>query len=52
MYTEEIIAFVKIFDFRFSMDLHALGCPENDLTFLENVCLAVCTILWILYLKN
>ena len=28
---EESIGFAKIFDFRFSMDLHVLRCPEQDL---------------------
>ena len=40
---------MKIFDFRFLMDLHILGCPEHDLTIsgkclsvCESVCLCVC----------
>ena len=43
LYTqEESIGYEKIFDIRFSMDLHVLRCPEHDLTiFLENVCLSV-----------
>ena len=36
---EENICFVKIFDFRFLMDLHCLRCPEHDLTIFTNVCL-------------
>ena len=27
---EKIIGIVKIFDFRLSMDLHVLRCPEHD----------------------
>ena len=36
---------MKIFDFRFLMDLQVLGCPEHDLTVSGNclsVCLSVC----------
>ena len=44
--TEESIGFVKIFDFRFLMDLHALGCLEPDLTISESVCMHVAKILW------
>ena len=29
---EKSIVFVKIFDFRFLMDLHVSGCPEHDWT--------------------
>ena len=38
---EERIGFAQIFDFRFLMDLHALGCPEHDLTIFGQ-CLSVC----------
>ena len=40
--TEESIAFAKVFDFRFLMDLHVLGGPKYDLTIFENVCLSAC----------
>ena len=40
-YTEENTGFVKIFDFRFLMDLQVLGCPEHDLT-ISGKCLCVC----------
>ena len=42
---EKSIGFVKIFEFRFSMDLHVLGYPEHDLTIFRkclSVCLCVC----------
>ena len=35
MKTEENIDFVRIFDFRFLMNLHVLGCPEHDLAISE-----------------
>ena len=35
------IGFVKIFHFRFLMDLHVLECPEHDLT-ISGSCLSVC----------
>ena len=38
--TEESIGFVKIFDFRFLMDLHVLGCPDGNLT-ISGKCLSV-----------
>ena len=38
---EESIDFVEIFYFWFLMDLHALGCPEHDLT-VSGKCLSVC----------
>ena len=38
---EESIGFVKIFDFRFLMDLHVLGCPEHEFTIFRK-CLCVC----------
>ena len=42
LYTqEESIGFVKIFDFRFLIDLHVLRCPEHDLTIFRK-CLSVC----------
>ena len=42
LYTQEkSIGFVKIFDFRFSMALHVLRCPEHDLTIFRK-CLSVC----------
>ena len=58
---------MQIFDFRFSMDLHVLGCPEHDLTIFGkcvsvclcvrvSVCLRVCVdvtkILWQMQLEN
>ena len=53
---EENIGFVQIFDFRFLMDLHVLGCPEHDLTLFWKIsvclwfclCVSVCVtkILW------
>ena len=36
---------MQIFDLRFLMDLHVLGCPEHDLTIFAkclSVCLSVC----------
>ena len=36
---------MQIFDFRFLMDLHVLGCPEHDLTIFGkclSACLCVC----------
>ena len=38
---EESIGFVQIFDFRFLIDLHVLGSPEQDLT-ISGKCLSVC----------
>ena len=35
------IGFVKVFDFRFLMDLHVLGCVKHDLT-ISRKCLSVC----------
>ena len=35
IYIEESIVFVQIFDFRFLMYLHVLGCPKHDLTISE-----------------
>ena len=32
---------MEIFDFRFLMDLHVLGCPDDDLT-ISGKCLSVC----------
>ena len=32
---------MQIFDFRFLLDLHVLGCPEQDLT-ISGKCLPVC----------
>ena len=57
LYTwEERIGLVKILDFRFSMDLHVLRCPKQDLTIfrkcLLSICMSVYKILWTLYLKN
>ena len=45
---EESIGIVKIFDFRFSTDLHALGCQEQNFTVFYKlfVCLSVAQILW------
>ena len=41
LYThEECIGFTKIFDIRFSMDLHVLRCPEHNLTIFRK-CLSV-----------
>ena len=37
---EESIGFLQIFDFRFLMDLHVLGCPDHDLT-ISGKCLSV-----------
>ena len=45
MQREERIGFVQIFDFRFLMDLHVLGCPEHDLTIFGK-CLSVCLTVW------
>ena len=39
---EESTSFVQIFDFRFLMDLHVLGCPDHDLAIFESVCLSGC----------
>ena len=39
------MSFMQLFDFRFLIDLHVLGCPENDLTTFGkclSVCLSVC----------
>ena len=36
-----MIGFVKIFDFRFFMDLRVLECPKHDLTISEK-CLSLC----------
>ena len=41
MQVEESVGFVQIFDFRFLMDWHVLGCPEHDCTILGK-CLSVC----------
>ena len=41
MQIKESIGFVKIFDFRFLMDLHILECPEHDLTICGK-CLSLC----------
>ena len=38
---EESTGFVQIFDFRFLMDLHVLGCPEHDFI-ISGKCLSVC----------
>ena len=35
------IGFVKIFDFRFLMDLYILECPDHDLT-ISGKCLYAC----------
>ena len=45
IHKKKSIGFGKIFDFRFSMDLHVLRCPEHDLTIFRkclSVCLSVC----------
>ena len=42
---EESIGFVKIFDFRFLMDLHVLGCPEHEFTIFRK-CLCGCVCVW------
>ena len=42
---EESNGFFQIFDFRFLMDLHVLGCPEHDLNVFGKClsdCLCVC----------
>ena len=42
LYTkEENIGFAKVFDFRFSMDLHVLRYLEHDLTIFRK-CVSVC----------
>ena len=53
IYIKESIDFMKIFDFRFLMDLHVLGCPVHDLTIsgkslsaYVSVCVCVTKILW------
>ena len=38
---EESIGFIRIFDYRFLMDLHVLGCPDHDLN-ISGKCLSVC----------
>ena len=54
LYTrEESTWFAKIVDFRFSMDLHVLRCPEHDLTIFRkclSVCRSVCLSACILYI--
>ena len=49
MLVEESTGFLQIFDFRFLMDLHVLGCSEHDLTIFGkclSVCVCVTKILW------
>ena len=38
---KKVLVFVEIFDFRFFVDFHILGCPENGFTISE-ICLYVC----------
>ena len=38
---EESVGLVQIFDLRFSMDLHVLGCPEQCFNLFINGCLSV-----------
>ena len=44
IHNKKVLDSRKFFDFRFSMDLHVLRCPENDLTDFGKICPSVCTI--------